>query len=114
MSNGYHSTIIDALTNQIETYRNLYETDKRTYGGGQAGASNNDLTEWDMMDFDIDNPQDLFKKVHDQALKDGFINELTAILKNLVVLPSSADQAWYNISKIVGHACQPTYNGNNG
>ena len=45
--------------------------------------------------------------MHDQALNDGYINELTNVLKNLVVLPSSAETAWYNVSKIVNAACKP-------
>lgn len=119
--NNLHSNIRDALLNQIETYRKLYEDDKRTANSrkprasqiGPDGEQSVDMdNDWEMMDgdFDIDNPMDLFKKVHDQALKDGYINELTSILKNLVVLPTNAEKVWYNVSKIVNTACKPTFN----
>eukprot|EP01084_Bolivina_argentea_P067460 122841_1 len=94
----YNVILSDALMNQIETYRKLYETDKRN--ANEMGAEI-------FGDFDIDNPMDLFKRVHDQALHDGYINELVAILKNLIVLPSTADTAWLNVAKIVNTACKP-------
>lgn len=69
--------------------RQLNEEDKR--------ETNLDMNE----DFDIDNPRQLFTKVHDQALQDGYINELTSVLKNLVVLPANAHTVWLNVAKIV-------------
>ena len=59
------------------------------------------------LDFDIDNPKDLFRKVCEQCLADGHINELTAILMNLIVLPPNAEHVWYNLSKTVRDACKP-------
>ena len=40
-------------------------------------------------------------------MEDGYINELTRILSNLVTLPASAGGVWHNVSRIVGEACQP-------
>eukprot|EP01083_Nonionella_stella_P043405 117082_1 len=99
-----HTRFNDALINQIETYRKLYDTDKRNVDHIVDG--------WDIIDhdFDIDNPCDVFQRVHDQCLHDGFINELTSILKNLMSLPSNADHVWYNVSKIINTACKPIQN----
>ncbi len=41
-------------------------------------------------------------------MNDGYISELTAILKKLMVLPSNDEHVWYNLSKIVRDACKPT------
>ncbi|ETO35248.1 hypothetical protein RFI_01817, partial [Reticulomyxa filosa] len=65
------------LMKQIEVYRHLADEDHRQ---GNIEEANLDAT----------NPKDLFNRVHDQALKDGFINELTKILTNLVTLPPEA------------------------
>ena len=48
---------------QIESYRKCYEVDKQ-------------MAYDDAYDFEIDNPQELLHRVHDQALHDGYISEL--------------------------------------
>ena len=94
--------------------RKLYQDDKREANSLLGGMRDRELSDggdpdYALLegDFDVDNPQDLFKKVHDQALEDGYINELSAVLKNLVVLPSSAERAWFNVSRMVAAACKP-------
>ena len=93
--------------------RKLYQDDRReanTLLGEMRGRELSDGADPEYAlegDFDVDNPKDLFKKVHDQALEDGYINELSAVLKNLVVLPSSAERAWFNVSRMVAAACKP-------
>merc|ERR1712228_15341 len=57
---------------------------------------------------DLSSPKGLFKVVHDQALDDGYINDLTSILKNLITIPASGDIVWTNLAKIVQSACNPT------
>merc|ERR1712244_47037 len=56
---------------------------------------------------DLSSPKGLFKVVHDQALNDGYINDLTSILSNLVTIPASGDIIWTNIARIVQEACRP-------
>ena len=41
-------------------------------------------------EFDLNDPMSLFKMIHDQAMDDGYINELMSILKDLVTLPSNS------------------------
>ena len=65
---------------------------------------------------DLSSPKGLFKVVHDQALDDGYINDLTSILKNLITIPASGDVVWTNLAKIVQSACNPIqqkYTGSN-
>ena len=87
-----------SLLTQITAYKNLREEDL------------NELKEQGIIDDenDLSSPKGLFKLLHDQALDDGYINELTSILKNLITIPASGDIVWVNISKIVKSACQPT------
>ena len=88
---------IASLQTQIETYFALSKEDSR--------AAN--ITDEDDEDLDLSDPKELFDRVQRQALDDGYINELTRVLSNLVTLPSTAGSVWYNVSRIVGEACQP-------
>lgn len=87
-----------SVTNQIKAYNQLREEDLNELKNQGIIDDENDLS----------SPKGLFKVVHDQALDDGYINELTSILKNLITIPASGDLVWANISKIVKSACEPT------
>ena len=56
---------------------------------------------------ELNNPNKLFELLQKQVLKDGYINELTSILNNLITIPARANNVWQNISRIVGQACLP-------
>ena len=61
---------------------------------------------------DLSSPDGLFRKLLAQSLSDGYINELTQILKHLITIPvSGGDALWTNITQIVGRAVAPTRNG---
>lgn len=91
---GKIMSYLSSLSNQIETYEQLRQEDR---------SNLEDLND----EFDLNNPIDLFKKIHDQCLDDGYINELMSILKDLVLLPSSAEKVWDNLKDIVHEACKP-------
>ena len=55
--------------------------------------------------FNLSNPKELFCRVEKQAISEGYINELTSILSNLLTIPATQSDVWHNISRIVGEAC---------
>ena len=57
---------------------------------------------------DLNNPNALFKICLNQCIKDGYINQLTSILSNLITIPAKASSVWENIAKIVGQATLPS------
>ena len=89
-----------SVATQIIAYQKLREEDLNELKAQGIIDDENDLS----------SPKGLFKVVHDQALDDGYINEFTSILKNLITIPASGDIIWANIAKIVKSACEPTQN----
>ena len=65
------SQIRDQFIYQIESYRKCAEVDKQ-------------MAYDDAYDFEIDNPQELLSRVHDQALHDGYIEELVESTSSVV------------------------------
>eukprot|EP01084_Bolivina_argentea_P302072 521342_1 len=57
---------------------------------------------------DLLSTKGLFKMLHDQVLNDGYINELTHILRVLITIPASGDRVWSNLTKTVSATCTPT------
>merc|ERR1712129_213664 len=105
LSSGSHKIRIDdqrqywhSVLSQISTYNTLREEDL------------NELRKEGIIDDenDLSSPKGLFKVVHDQAMDDGFINDFTSILKNMITIPASGDMVWTNLAKIVQEACAPT------
>ena len=87
-----------SVLTQITAYNRLREEDLNELRASGIIDDENDLS----------SPTGLWKVVHDQALDDGYINELTSILKNLITIPASGDILWNNIAKIVQAALEPT------
>eukprot|EP01084_Bolivina_argentea_P302073 521343_1 len=85
-----------SVTTQITAYNRFREEDLTDLRKAGIIDDENDLL----------SPKGLFKVVHDQALDDGYINELTSVLKNLVTIPAYGSNIWNNINKIVYAACK--------
>lgn len=71
---------LKGLENQLKVYETLRIDDRQQLFSQGLMDDERDLT----------SPKGLFNQLHTQVLEDGYVNEFTAILKNLITLPASA------------------------
>ena len=88
---------IQCLETQIEAYFALSQEDSLVASIPDENGENGS--------FNLSNPKELFCRVEKQAISEGYINELTSILSNLLTIPATQSDVWHNISRIVGEAC---------